>query len=129
VPFADGTHRLLYAMESPESWFEDFGFGQLDNGVVEVRLEEIFQSVTSGDQYHVFLTEYGDDNGLYVTDRTGTGFTVRSKTPSAGSEFSYRIVARRGDIETQRFASVPMELVEKAVGDYEGVPAEAPEVD
>jgi hypothetical protein len=123
----DGTRRLLYAMESPESWFEDFGFGRLDNGVAEVGLDETFRSVTSDDQYHVFVTEYGDNNGLYVTDRTATGFTVRSKTPSAGSEFGYRIVAKRGDIETPRFASEPME--DKTVGDYEGVPAEAPAAD
>lgn len=26
VPFPDGTHRQLYCLESPQSWFEDFGF-------------------------------------------------------------------------------------------------------
>jgi hypothetical protein len=29
VPFPDGSHRQLYCLESPESWFEDFGFGRL----------------------------------------------------------------------------------------------------
>ena len=29
VPHPDGTHRRLYCLESPESWFEDFGTGQL----------------------------------------------------------------------------------------------------
>jgi len=32
VLFPDGSHRRLYCMESPESWFEDFGTGQLTNG-------------------------------------------------------------------------------------------------
>ena len=27
VPHPDGSHRLLYCVESPESWFEDFGKG------------------------------------------------------------------------------------------------------
>jgi hypothetical protein len=125
VPLADGSLRLLYALESPESWFEDFGSGRLDNGVAEVALDETFQVVTGNDEYHVFLTEYGDNNALYVSDRTGSGFTVRSKTPSAGSEFSYRIVAKRGDIDSARFAEAP--AMEKPVGDdYKGVPIEAP---
>jgi hypothetical protein len=29
VPFPDGTHRVLYCMESPEVWFEDFGAAKL----------------------------------------------------------------------------------------------------
>ena len=32
VAHPDGTHRLLYCVESPESWFEDFGEGQLTDG-------------------------------------------------------------------------------------------------
>ena len=32
VPHPDGTHRLLYCMESPESWFEDFGTGTISGG-------------------------------------------------------------------------------------------------
>ncbi|MDQ2784245.1 MAG: hypothetical protein M3Y58_04500, partial [Chloroflexota bacterium] len=29
VPFPDGSHRLLYCVEAPEAWFEDFGTGTL----------------------------------------------------------------------------------------------------
>ena len=29
VPHPDGSHRRLYCVESPESWFEDFGRGTL----------------------------------------------------------------------------------------------------
>ena len=38
VPHPDGTHRLLYCMESPESWFEDFGTGTISGGKAEVKL-------------------------------------------------------------------------------------------
>lgn len=117
--------RLLYAVESPESWFEDLGSGRLDNGVAEDALDETFQALTGNDEYHVFLTEYGDNNALYVSDRTGSGFTVGSKTPSVGSEFSYRIVVKRGDIDSVRFAEAP--AMEKPVGDdYSSVPPETP---
>jgi len=103
VRFSDGTLRLLYALESPESWFEDFGSGRLVDGRAEVALDEAFVSVTSDDQYHVFITEYEDDNSLYVTGRTNSGFEVRSKTSTGNGEFSYRVVAKRNDIPTSRF--------------------------
>jgi len=38
VPHPDGTHRLLYCMESPEAWFEDFGTGTISGGKAEVKL-------------------------------------------------------------------------------------------
>ncbi|MEU1896236.1 hypothetical protein [Streptomyces pristinaespiralis] len=50
---------------------------------------------------------------------------MRSKTPSVGSECSYRIVGKRGDIDSVRFAEAP--ATEKPVGDdYSSVPPETP---
>jgi hypothetical protein len=107
VPFSDGTQRRLYCMESPECWFEDFGTAQLVNGEAQVQLDPGFASVVAADDYHVFLTEYEDNNGLYVTDRTSTGFGVRAKTSlAAGGTFSYRVVAKRKDIVAPRFDRV-----------------------
>jgi hypothetical protein len=94
-------------MESPENWFEDFGTGRLVNGQAQVQLEPGFASVAAADDYHVFLTEYEDNNGLYVTGRTSTGFGVRAKTsPAVGGTFSYRVVAKRKDIVAPRFDRV-----------------------
>ena len=45
VPHPDGSHRLLYCMESPESWFEDFGEGQLACGKAEVTIDPDFAAV------------------------------------------------------------------------------------
>jgi hypothetical protein len=96
VPFPDGSHRRLYCVESPESWFEDFGFGELSNGEAEVRLDPGFRSVVSGDAYHVFITEYGDNNALYIAERSGAGFLVRSKGSKANGAFSYRVASPIG---------------------------------
>jgi len=61
------------------------------------------------DDYHIFLTEYEDNNGLYVTGRTSTGFGVRGKTsPNARGTFSYRVVAKRKDIVAPRFEEVAL---------------------
>jgi hypothetical protein len=90
VPFPDGSDRRLYSMESPESWLEDFGFGELSNGEAEVRLDPGFRSVVNGDTYHVFITEYGDNNALYVAERSAMNFLVRAKGSKANGAFSYR---------------------------------------
>ena len=45
VPHPDGTHRLLYCVESPEAWFEDFGEGTITAGKAEVRLDPDFAAV------------------------------------------------------------------------------------
>jgi hypothetical protein len=107
VAFPDGSHRLMYCVESPESWFEDFGFAELVNGEAEVTLDPSFVAVISGDPYHVFISEYDEDHTLYATNRTRTGFRVRAKTSAAGCTFSYRVVAKRRDVTASRFAASP----------------------
>jgi hypothetical protein len=49
VLLSDGSHRRLYCMESPESWFEDFGTGQLTNGQAYIQLESGFASVVNSE--------------------------------------------------------------------------------
>jgi hypothetical protein len=108
VPFPDGSHRLLYCLESPDSWFEDFGFGRLTGGQAQIQLDPDFAATVNTDGYHVFITEYDDSNGLFVTNRTHTGFEVRAKTSANEPAFSYRVVARRKDIAPARFAKLTL---------------------
>ncbi len=107
VPHPDGTHRLLYCMESPESWFEDFGNARLAGGRAEVTIDPEFAIVADLSDYHVFVTPYGDTQGLYVIGRTPTGFTVQEHDCGAGEvPFAWRVVARRKDISAERLAKV-----------------------
>ena len=53
VPHPDGTHRLLYCVESPEAWFEDFGEGTITAGKAEVRLDPDFAAVVDTNTLHV----------------------------------------------------------------------------
>jgi hypothetical protein len=104
VRVADGSLRLLYAIESPENWFEDFGFGRLTGGYARVEFDETFANVIAGAPYHVFLTQYDGDFGLYVTEREASRFTVRSaRSADAECEFSYRVTAKRKDVADVRF--------------------------
>ena len=106
IRFPDGTHRLLCAVESPESWFEDFGAGRLTRGRAAIKLDRAFRAVVRG-AYHVFLTPEGDCRGLHVADKGPAGFEVRElQGGRTNVPFSYRIVARRSDVTGPRFARV-----------------------
>ena len=103
----DGSVRRLYSMESPESWFEDFGEGRLRRGRTTVRIPTDFASVIRTDRYYVFVTPHGDCGGLSVVSRTRTGFEVRElNNGTTNVAFSYRIVAKRRDIKGARLARV-----------------------
>jgi hypothetical protein len=111
VPHADGSHRLLCAIESPESWFEDFGEAALNNGMASVSLDADFAALVAvaDHAYQVFLTPYGETKGLYVAERTAEGFQVREQqggTSNVG--FGYRIAAKRKDVVNERLANVTM---------------------
>ncbi len=106
---ADGSHRVVYCEESPESWLTDYGKAKLVGGKAEVRIPTDFAALIHSDDYHVFLTPYGDTKGLYVTNQTTTGFTVREMQGGTASLlFSYRITAKRGDIAGTRLARFTM---------------------
>jgi hypothetical protein len=104
VALPDNRVVELYAVESPENWFEDFGSGELRNGVGEVALEPTFAlAVNTGMGYHVFLTPNGDCEGLYVAQKTATGFQVRElQGGKSNIAFDYRIVAKRRGYESLR---------------------------
>jgi len=117
VPFRDGSLRRLYSMESPESWFEDFGEARLVRGKAEVKLRADFAAVVRG-AYHVFLTPHGDSNGLYVAARHRGAFVIREQGRGTSSlTLSYRVVARRRDITAPRMprVSVPPPPPKRAV--------------
>jgi hypothetical protein len=107
VPFPDGSRRLLYCLESPDSWFEDFGSARLSRGRAVVKLDADFAKVVKLNECHVFLTPQGECRGLYVRRKGGRSFEVRELQGGRSSiRFSYRIVARRKDVPGERFAKV-----------------------
>jgi hypothetical protein len=94
----------MHTVEPPTSWFEDVGRAQLRQGVARVEVDPDFAAVSGlGDDYHVFLTPEGPSNGLYVTDRSSTGFEVREQGEGTSEiSFSYRIMTRRADVRAGR---------------------------
>jgi hypothetical protein len=105
VPHPDGSHHRLYCVESPESWFEDFGKGQLEGGCATVAIDPDFAAVVDLTDYHVFLTGY-DDFDLRVSEQSLIGFRVVAKDALSLRRFSWRVVAKRKDIAAPRFQAV-----------------------
>ena len=102
----------LYALESPENWFEDFGSARLVAGEATVTIEPVFAATVNLERdYHVFLTPLGDC-ALYVAEKTPTAFTVRAQGGAQCSiAFDYRIVAKRLGYEDLRLEQVNLETL------------------
>ncbi len=105
-----GDHRLVYCVESPEAWFEDFGEGTLAGGKAEVKLDPDFAALIHADTYHVFLTGYDEHGeGLVVSERRAEGFVVKERKGAAGSgRFSWRVVGKRADVKAERLGKFVM---------------------
>jgi hypothetical protein len=105
------TIRKMYAIESPEVWFEDFGAGQLTDGESTVYFDPVFaQTVNLNASYHVFVTPVSDKAVLlFVTTKGPSSFTIRGVTLAGepvSAAFDYRIVARRVGYENLRLEPV-----------------------
>ncbi len=107
VTAADGSEKVLYGTQSTEMWVEDFGTGQLAEGLGTVKIAADFaKTVNLTAEYHVFLTPMGDC-ALYVAEKTATSFTVRAiggATCSIG--FDYRLVAKQAGMESYRMTEI-----------------------
>jgi hypothetical protein len=112
VPFPDGSKRVLYCMESPDHWFEDFGVAKLKRGRAAVKVDADFAKVIKRGDYKVFFTPEGDCRGLYVRRKGAASFEVRELMGGKSNvAFSYRIVGRRKDIKShRRFAKIDWSL-------------------
>ena len=96
--------RELYAVESPNQWFEDFGSARLNDGAAQVAIEPVFaQTVNTHHAYHVFLSP-GGRCSLYVARKTAGYFEVKSMRGAGDCAFDYRVIAKRRGYENVRMA-------------------------
>jgi len=105
VPVDNGQRQVaLHAVESPQNWFEDFGSGRLESGVGRIALDSTFaETIDAASDYHVFLTPEGECRGLYISNKSATGFEVHEVGGGRSNvAFSYRIVALRRGYENAR---------------------------
>jgi hypothetical protein len=108
---------VAYVPSAAEPTIEDFGEADLAAGSAHVALDPAFANrIDERRAYLVYVTAEGDADGLYVTNRSVTGFDVRENHRGRSNvRFSYRIVARpygvsavRLPMETTRLAPVAL---------------------
>ena len=99
VAHPDGSHRRLYCVESPESWFEDFGKGQLECGRAEVTIDPDFAAVVLLDDFHVFLTQDRRDGRVVGDGADVEGIPCRGE---GSDEHHALLVAHRGQAQGHR---------------------------
>ncbi len=101
VEDTNGDKKVMFAAEAPEVLFEDYGTGQLVNGTANIQIDPILSNnivVNNAHPLKVFIQLEGECNGVFVTNKSANGFTVKElQGGSANAAFSYHIVANRKD--------------------------------
>lgn len=98
---ATDSKKIMFAPEAPEVLFEDYGTGQLNNGETTIAIDPIFAKNIFVDEKHplkVFIQLEGDCNGVFVTNKSKSGFTVKELAGGRSNvSFSWHIVGNRAD--------------------------------
>lgn len=92
---------VMYAPETPEVLFQDYGIGRLINGKAKINLDPILvKNIIVNDKHplKVFIQLEGDCNGVYVTNKTAQGFeVVELQGGKSNVPFSWSITATRAN--------------------------------
>jgi hypothetical protein len=102
----DDEYKMLYCVESPEVWFEDFGSAQLSNGRALINLDPTFLKaviIDSNNPMKVFVQLNGECNGVYVKKESDNFEVIELNGGTSNVSFDYRIVAKRKGYENYRF--------------------------
>lgn len=91
----------MFASESPEVLLTDYGQGRLAGGFAHIELDPtLAMNVTISEEHplRVFIQLEGDCNGVYVTNKTATGFdVVELNGGTSNTPFQYQVVCNRAD--------------------------------
>ncbi len=104
---ADGREAVAYGARATDATLEDSGQAMLSNGVARVALDPAFAaSLDSQRPYLVFLTPEGDNGGLYISQKSAGGFTIREHAGGRSTlVVDYRILAKPLG---ERYARLPV---------------------
>lgn len=101
VPDTQDEPVVMFAPESPEVLFQDYGSGKLENGYAHIRLDPVFAKNIRVDESHplrVFVRAEGESESLYVFNKTQEGFEVREmRNGNSNVPFTYQVVASRAN--------------------------------
>ncbi|NND52571.1 MAG: hypothetical protein HKN54_09190 [Flavobacteriaceae bacterium] len=99
----EGKPVTMVSPEAPEVLFQDYGIGKLNNGYAKIDLDPNLTKNIRVDDEHpikVFVQLEGDCNGVYVTNKSASGFEVKElQGGNSNVSFSWSITATRADQE------------------------------
>jgi hypothetical protein len=116
-----GDLVALTCPEAPEDLFQDYGSGSLVNGKAHIDIDSnLTKNIIVNDKHplRVFIQLEGDCNGVYVTNKTASGFDViELRNGLSNTSFSWSLSANRADevlpsgnisrYSNERFAPAP----------------------
>lgn len=104
----DGETHATSSIQSTEAWLEDFGRGDLVDGVAVITITPDLAGMANlSVDYMVFVSLEGDCQGVYITNKTPTTFEVHELNGGISDvPFGYRIVAKPTGSETIRLPEV-----------------------
>lgn len=101
---------IMFCPESPEVLFQDYGTGMLKNGFAHIDIDPIFSKnifISDHTPLRVFIQLEGNCNGVYVTNKSKTGFDVYELNNGvSNTPFVYTIVGNRADSPTSKYAEI-----------------------
>ena len=117
----DNKYVALSCPEAPENLFQDFGKGNLVSGKTHVTIDPVFsKNIVVNDKHdlRVMVQLEGDCKGVYVTNKTATGFDVIELAGGqSNAAFTYMVTGNRADevlangnlapYSAERFAPAP----------------------
>jgi hypothetical protein len=96
-----GNTVTLHCPEAPEILFQDFGRGELINGLAHVEIDPIFANnviVDDGHPMRAIVQLEGECNGVFVTNKTPHGFDVKELNGgSSNAPFTWFVSCNRAD--------------------------------
>ena len=114
VKLSNGNQVKLFTEESAEVYFTDYGEGMLSGGKAHIDLDAVFLQTVTVDVHHpmrVFVQLEGDCKGVYVANKTTTGFDVAElQNGNSNAVFTYRVVCKRRYYEDERLASEEQDI-------------------
>jgi len=107
--------RKFYSDESTEVYLFDRGRGRLINGKAVITLDPIFLdsvSISDSNPMLVQITLTSDCNGVYVSETTSTGFTVRElRNGTSNATFNWEVACKRRGYENIRLEAVEIRIM------------------
>jgi hypothetical protein len=79
IPDTAGQMRVMHCPETPEIYFADYGEGKLVNGRAHIDIDPtLAKNIVINEQHplRAYVQLEGDCNGVYITNKTATGFDV-----------------------------------------------------